>query len=357
MRVNQAELHSREKNLQHNPVDVYSRYFRALSHQRLDERRAEGLPVSSAHSEAHLNGVGDLVPLIGQAYGFSDKEIMLGRFAGQFHDIVRSGREDLGDQDERESSDKAQSILLDLDSNGLFHTTLTERESISYAILNHGTPPAFFKDPDTRETTPADLKDRLQTMLYISDGLQKLGAPLIHRRSAFVGGERREEGDLKDMRYHGEPISAIDAILLESAVRLGWKNVEGLYPQTVRPFIEPAFAIQREWVYGLLAGNGIFIDKWVDMLWNTRNSKGQNIFELSKLGNPPKDLLEIETVLAEKGKITDVEIEDAIMHPDLMISANEAAIYFSSRYKDDSNKTIKEWNPRGEAARKWKKGM
>src|SRR3989338_5092129 len=116
----QAELYSRTKDLRRDPSAVYPRLFSRLTHHYLQERREAGLPVSSAHSEAHLRGVSDLVPAIGQAYGFSQREILLGRFAGQFHDIVRSGREDLGNRDELESAAKAEEVLTELNEHGQF---------------------------------------------------------------------------------------------------------------------------------------------------------------------------------------------------------------------------------------------
>lgn len=337
--------------------EVYARYFQILTHRHLQERRDAGLPVSSAHGENHLRGVSSLIPAIGEAYGFSEKEIVLGRFVAQFHDIVRSGREDLGLQDETESAQKAQEVLDQIDKKGSFLVSTEEREAISFAIINHGKTPSHFKDPLTREGTPVDLKDRLHTMVYVADGLQKLGAPLIHRRSAFVGGERRLEGDLKDMRYEGREIDAIDAILLESAVRLGWKNVEGMYPVRLRRFIQPAFEIQREWVTGLLVVKRMDVGDWAEVLWNTRNSDGKNIFELSKLPDVPKSMDDIIDRLEAAGKITEFEIMDALNDPDLVASSVEAAVYFSQGYQDDSAELVKAWAPEGEYAKMWKKGM
>lgn len=353
----QTELHSRAKDLRRDPSAVYARLFSRLTQYYLQERRDAGLPVSSAHSEAHLRGVSDLVPAIGKAYGFSEREVLLGRFAGQFHDIVRSGREDLGTQDEEESASKSEAVLSELNERGQFLTTPEEREAVSFAILNHGKPPAFFKDPERREETPQALKDKIHTMLYVSDGLQKLGVPLIHRRSSFVGGERRIEGDLKDMQYQGSTLSAIGAILLESAVRLGWKNVEGLYPQKVRPFIEPAFAIQRRWVSALLANKAWSMYEWASRLLNTRNGNGQNLFELSKIQNPPGTIQEIIDKLVQVGRVSNDSILAAQSDLDLVLSSVEAASYFAQRYKEDPVDAIRDWSPTGEIAKAWKKAM
>ncbi len=345
-----------DKELTHAP-EIYARYFAILSHHNIRDRRIAGLYVSAAHSEAHLNGVAALIPKIGAVYNFSLKETQLGIFAAQFHDIVRSGREDLGDKDEKESAEKATSILAELDTRGAFPSSIEEREAVSFAIINHEIPPVFFNDPETREDTPQVLSERVHTMLHVADVLQRLGVPLIHRRSAFVGGERRNEGDLKGMQYQGEGIDAIHAIILESAVRLGWKSVEHIYPKRLAEVISPAFSVQREWVTGLLASRNLDISGWADILWSTRNEQDKNIFELSKLPNSPDSKDEIIKILQEVGKITDNDIKNSASNPDLVESSKEAAFYFSSHYNDDPSKAIEAWTPQGEYAIHWKKEM
>jgi hypothetical protein len=337
--------------------EVYARYFGRLSHRHLEARRKAGEQVSSAHSETHLNGVSSLIPAIGEAYGFSQREVVLGRFAAQFHDIVRTGREDQDKREVTESAMKAHAVLDELERCGTFATTFDEKAAVDFAILNHGRTPTIFRNPDTREVVPSELHDRLHVMLYISDGLQKLGVPLIHRRSAYVGGERLSEGDLKDVTYEGRKIDAVEAIVLESAVRLGWKNAEDDYPERVKPFIQPAFATQREWVTGLLAARRLDVARWADMLWNARDEQGRNVFEIPNLSNAPKSQQEIIDVLNTKGKISDDAIAQAREDGDLMYSSVEAALHFSNRYKGSPRLAIEEWNPRGERAKIWKKGM
>lgn len=356
----QTEMHSRGKDLTHDPVDVYARYFRSLSHQYLEQRRREGKPVDSSHSEYHLNADADLIPVIGAVYGFSDREVVLGRFAAQFHDIVRSGREDLGLQDEMDSARISTAILVDLNQKGDFLTSEEEREAVEFAILNHSKKPAFFSDPETREDTPQTLKDRLHTVLYVADALQKLGAPLIMRRSAFVGGKRRETGDLKEVTIDGRPIDAVDAVLLESAVRLGWKNVEEDYPNRLRAYIQPAFSIQRDWVGALLASRNLDVRMWANLIWNARNGNGQNILEFTSdtAANPPKSIEEIIEILVNRGKITDGKVAELSLHRDLVESSVEAVEYFSTNWQNpDQSAVIQDWNPVGEFAKMWKKGM
>lgn len=356
----QVELGLGGRDMKHDPLIVIGRYFRGLSHQYLEQRRREGKPVDSSHSESHLNADADLIPVIGAAYEFSDREVLLGRFAAQFHDIVRSGREDLGLQDEIDSAATSVAVLVDIDQKGIFHTNQEEREAMEYAVLNHGKPPAFFEDPSTREDTPESLKDRLHAVLYVADALQKLGAPLINRRSAFVGGKRLTEGDLKDVVIEGKRIDPIDAVLLESAVRLGWKNVEDLYPRKLHRHIQPAFAIQRQWVSALLVSRGLDMTGWASLLWNARNGKGQNIFEFTSdtASSPPSSIEAIVEVLTNRGKMIDQGITEAASDPDLVLSSVEAVEYFSAHYKEpDPENTIKNWLPEGQRARIWKKGM
>ena len=341
----------------YNQKTVHTRNFRTLAHNYLMERRKAGFSVSPTHSEHHLNATADLVEIIGKIYGFTKREIILGKFAGQFHDIVRDPREDLEGRNERSSADISVAVLAELSDKGQFSTIEEERKAVEYAVLHHGDPPSFFEDPKIREQTPDKLKDKIHTLLYVADGLQRLGASLIQRRSAFVGGERRLEGDLRDMRFRDKKIDAVDAILLESAVRLGWKDVEDNYPDRLESFIKPAFKIQRYWVAGLLASRGLTLYTWADMLWETRNEKRMNIFELSKLPDLPRSTNEIEKILKNKGKMTMELIKEVNQNHDLMHSSMEAALYFSSYYKRDSQKAIKAWHPTEEYARLWKKEM
>lgn len=340
--------------------------FRDLTHQHLQARRDAGLPVSSSHAEGHLNATADLVSILGGAYGFTEKETLDGRFAAQHHDDERSSTEGSGGVEERASARIAISLLRDLGAQGVFSTDFTERMATAHAIVNHGTPPDFFEDPQRREEIPESLSDRLHAVLYIADGLQKLGAPLVARRSAYVGGERRgvkpsgEAGDLHDVMYDGKPITAIQAVLLESAVRLGWRNVEELYPRRFAEFIEPAFEIQRDWVVGLLASQGMDMKAWVTMVWNSRDSSGRNIFDLAKknVKTPPATAEEVLSVLNERGRLTDERIEQARRDDDLMGSAVEAVDYFSASWQEpDQAQVIRDWNPQGERAKMWKEGM
>lgn len=350
-----------EKQLRHEPAAVYTRLFQGLTHRMLQERRDAGIAVSSSHSEPHLNGVANLVENLAPAYGLNEREILLGRIVGQTHDIDRSISESVGNEDEVRSAEDTDRELVKWNEEKIFRTTPEEREAISYAIINHSLTPEHFKDPATRDTVPEGLGRRIGDIIYVADGLQKLGAPLIHRRSGFVGGERREskEGDLKDMQYQGQPIDAVQAVLLESAVRLGWKNREDVYPERFRSYIEPAFAIQRDWVSGLLADRGMDMAAWVDMLWNSRTAEGMNIFELtaSKLDDPPTSPVNVWYVIHNIGRMTQERIDKAGNDPDLMASATEAVLYFSERWNQDQVEAIKNWKPNGQRAKMWQKGM
>ncbi|GEM_PF-2607804 len=346
--------------------EYYSRNFQRITHALLQDRRNRGLPVSSSHAEPHLNGTADLIPIIGAAYGFSERENILGRLTGQLHDIERSSGEGSGGVEKSHSATVANLIMIRLDEKGLLQTGFVDRVSVMHAINDQGKPPDYFEDPNRREEIPTNLRDRLHAVLYIADGLQKLGAPLVARRSAYVGGERRgvkpngEAGDLNGVMYGGKQVSAIQAVLLESAVRLGWRNVEELYPKRFADFIEPAFEIQRDWIAGLLTSQGLDMARWVELVWNSRDSNGRNIFDLAKksVKTPPSTPQEVLSVLFERGRLNDERIDNARNNGDLMVSAVEAVEYFSASWQNpDQAKVIEGWNPQGEHAKMWKKGM
>lgn len=346
--------------------EVYDRYAGIMVHRVLQQRRATpGESVSETHSENHLRGVSNLFKVIAVEYGLPPEEVVLGQIPSRFHDSERSGREDLGLQDEQASVDQLNRFLDHAERRGKFSVSSSERDAMDFATLYHGKTPAHFKDPLTKEDTPSELKDRLHTVLYVADGLQKLGYPLIYRRSAFVGGERiginkdGKPGDMIDMVYQGEQIDPVHAVLLESAVRLGWKNSESDYPLRLARFIQEPFRIQREWVAGLLAARGLTIETWSQMLMATINSKGENVFQLAKsnLDNVPATAQDVATVLQERSGITAEMIHVASLDRDLMASSVEAVEYFSGRFLEDTGKVIKAWNPEGKHAKMWKKGM
>lgn len=346
--------------------EVYDRYAGIMVHRVLQKRRATpGESVSETHSENHLRGVSELSKVIAEEYGLPQREVVLVQIPSRFHDSERSGREDLGLQDEQASVDQLNRFLDHAEMRGKFSVSLDEREAMGFATLYHGKTPAHFKDPLTKEDTPVELKDRLHTVLYVADALQKLGFPLIYRRSAFVGGERigvnkeGKRGDMIDMTHQGVPIDPVSAVLLESAVRLGWKNSEGDYPKRLARFIQEPFRIQREWVTGLLAARGLTLATWSEMLMSTFAPKGENVFQLAKsnLDNVPATVQEVEEILLARSGITPEMIQEASFDPDLMSSSVEAVEYFSGRFLEDTGKVIREWNPQGEHAKMWKKGM
>ena len=347
-------------------MQMQFRHFAHLSHLQLKARRRAGEIVDSAHAEWHLKRVAAWADPIGEAYGFPPRVVELAKIAALFHDVFRSPRQDLGLKDEEASAQRAVHLLEHPKMQKLFVTTDEERKAVSYAIIHHGETPTLLKNTATRNDIPETLADKLHVVLYISDGLEKLGEPLIMRRSAFVGGKRLSEGDLKEVTYTGTnarlrqsggKLDPIKAILLESAIRIGWKNVEDVYPEQVRPHVEPAYATQRDWVAGLLAAEGLTVEAWVDMVMNTINTRGQNSFQFSGINPPPASVQEVVSILKGRGGMTDEIIQRAAQDTDLVTSSVEAASHFSSQYDKSPEEALEKWKPRRRLAKAWKNSL
>lgn len=300
-------------------------------------------PADAAHDKWHLRVVAGDVPAIAQKFNVASSDVPLIQISALGHDLVRS--KGMGNElnDEEASASIVVRFLEEANQKGLFPTTPEQREAASFAIIHHGEPPV--KNPST-------LAEKAHAVLYTADGMQKLGESLIKRRSEHVGGTRRIEGDLQDFA-----VSAEQAVLMETAVRIGWITTQESFPDHVKDIIAEKYEMQREWIYGILAAQGYTMQTWAEMVYNTRNSVGKNIFEITnkiKQDQLPKSADEIRQKLEIVGGMNNEGIQQAAKNPDLMQSSIEAVDYFSSHYKDDSRQTTENWHPQGNMAKKWK---
>ena len=197
--------------------------------------------------------------LIVKALGGTEREAEAARAGGYLHDLVRS-RTELVD-DEALSARKAMPMLSRLVGSGVF--TKWEMDAILASIMT-ATVPKDLLASEEKDDLSYFLEDRgrlIRLAVFLADKLEANGAFVIARRSQFVGGERFNAGDLKDLRQRlqaeGHPLARqFDpelAILLESYLRLGIKNNQGSYPKWFLPVVGGLFRRQREFYYALLS--------------------------------------------------------------------------------------------------------
>ncbi|MBI4097502.1 MAG: hypothetical protein HY426_00505 [Candidatus Levybacteria bacterium] len=317
--------------------------------------RQYGEKVSEAHSTTHLKTTARLTELGGILYGFSTQEALLAHFAGLFHDLARSPNEGFSLNDREFSAKRAREVLVLMDMRGLFRTTPEERAAVGFAIENHGEAPAFFIDPDTRDKTPKDLKDRIHAVLFIADKIEANGARVIARRSSFVAGDRlhNPEGDLQSFGFRPDRDEAL-AVVQESMIRLGITNPQHIYPQAIRSIVDPLYDVQREFVRGIFSAKGIRVSDIAKLFLDRKRTDGKNMLDSREL-SAPQDQGELTKFLEERAGISDEDI--AATAEDVANSAIEAILYFSRGYRVDMDDLINSWMPRGEAAERWRAQM
>lgn len=317
----------------------------------------DGGEVSEAHSPTHLRNTARLTQLVGSIYGFTPQEAKLAYFAGVFHDIVRSPGEDPNSTDEVRSASLAQDQLVAMNDRGIIVASDEEREAVAFAIENHGTKPAYFLDPNTREDTPQSLPDRIHTALFVADKLEANGARVIARRSSFVAGERlhRSDGDLQEFGFRPDRHEFL-VVAVESLIRLAYVNPQEMYPRKLRLVVNPLYDVQREFVAGVLANNPDYgsMLKMAELLLRTRRKDGKNLLEARGI-SAPNDVRTLALDLDEK---TGLDTTYLGLDPqDVRNSSGEAVQYFSSQYKENLDNLIDEWKPKGRASKRWRRLM
>lgn len=326
-------------------IDLLMRYYVNQS----------GGEVSEAHSPTHLRNTARLTQLGGILYGFSPQELLLAYFAGDFHDLIRSPNEDSAIKDDEASARRAVAELILMSDRGLFDTSPEERRAVEFAIANHGKPPAFFLDSETRDQIPQDLKDRIHAALFIADKIEANGARVIARRCSFVAGNRLHDpdGDLQKFGFRPDRDEAL-VVAVESLLRLGITNPQHIYPEKIRRIVDPLYKVQREFVRGIFSAKGIRISDMAKLLLDRKGPDGKNMLDMREL-SAPQDQGELAKFLEDRTGISDEDI--AATAEDVANSAIEAVLYFSRDYKADMDGLIKSWMPRGGAAEKWRGQM
>lgn len=322
----------------------------------VSERRDKGQEISEAHSGSHLSNVAEITQIIGDLYGFTPKEKLLSYSAGWFHDLDRASTEDPSVGDERASANKARQILSDMDLVYDVLVTMPEEEdAVAYAIENHSKYPSWLDNPEKREKTPEDVNDKLHLALFVADKMEANGVRVIARRSSFVAGDRlqNEQGDLQQFGFRPGRDEAL-VVALESAIRLSIINPEDIYPNRLKPLVEPLYGTQREFVLGVLKSLGLTTEDVAKILVETKNQEGKSIVEVRKL-KALNDAEALQSIIENRGKITDEKI--AVTPDDIAFSALETVDFFSSRYRENLDHLMLTWQPAGEAARRWQNEM
>lgn len=323
---------------------------------RLQTSNAGG-EVSEAHSPTHLRNTARLTQLVGSVYDFTPQEARLAYFAGAFHDIVRSPKEELGSTDEARSASIARDRLEAVNNRGIFITSAEERDAVVYAIENHGKKPEFFLNPQTKEEAPHALPDRIHTALFVADKLEANGARVIARRSSFVAGDRLHdsEGDLQSFGFKPDRHEFL-VVAIESLIRLAYVNPQEMYPRKLRLVVNPLYDVQREFVAGVLANNPDYgsMLKMAELLLRTKRKDGKNLLEARGI-SAPNDVQKLALDLDEK---TGLDTSYLGLDPqDVRNSSGEAVQFFSSHYNENLDTLVDKWKPKGRASKRWKRLM
>ena len=301
-----------------------------------------------AHGEDHLGAVAKLTELLGIAAGFSEREVVLARPGGWLHDFKRSPRE--GSNLPDEGARVAVKFLRWLERDNVFHTTRSERAAVAFAIRSHSTPPDFFTDGSSPNSWT--LKKKAAAALFAADKIEANGYWVIARRSAFVGGERLLNGDLKDFSPQLTPERAV---LAESAIRLTFINPQGMYPDVFAPVIAPLYDVQRDFVHGLMAKEDLDTRELAQLLLNTKDLNHKNLLNSRKGFIAPDNVGELTQYLEIAGGLDNEEVIWARV--ELTDASNEAVKYFSADYKAKLDDLVEKWRPVSETAQVWRKGM
>lgn len=303
-----------------------------------------------AHGIDHLQPVAQYTELMGIAAGFSDRELVISRPGGWLHDFVRTLREDNRIPDEEVSAKVAVKFLRGLSRDGVFPTTRTERTAVAYAIRSHRTPPDFFTDGTP--TNNWTLRQKAAAALFAADKIEQNGYWVIARRSAFIGGAKLQEGDLKEFKPRLTPDKAV---LAESAIRLTFINPQNIYPDVFAPIVAPLYGVQRDFVHGLMNGLNMNTRDLARMLLSTKNKAGESLLTSRKNIKAPDSVEELMRNLEEVGGLSNREVLYAMV--ELHYAAGEAVAYFSSNYQEDLSEKVKRWEPISRVAKTWKQGM
>ncbi len=219
--------------------------------------------LSAAHNFGHVSRVAINAYLIVKVLGGTEREAELARAGGYLHDFIRSRSE--GVDDEAASAEKARPMLLQLVKSGVF--TNCEANAILVSIKTESVPKELLVSEE-KDNISYFLEDTIRLIrlaVFLGDKLDANGAFVIARRSQFVGGERLCHGDLKNLKERLETekhpfakeLDSEMAVLLESYVRLGFKNNQSFYPKWFLPVVNDLFSKQREFYYALLSANGL----------------------------------------------------------------------------------------------------
>ncbi|MBI4225797.1 methyltransferase domain-containing protein [Candidatus Roizmanbacteria bacterium] len=321
----------------------------------VDHRSRSGFAVSEAHNITHLRNDADLTQLVGDIYGFSERERFLAYIAGWFHDLIRSPSEDPAVKDDQASANESIRILQEACRRGITQITSEEQEAIAYAISNHGRYPEWFRDPKTRNIIPESLEDKMLLALFVADKMEANGVRVIARRSSFVAGDRlrSEKGDWRQFGFKPDQDEGF-VVAIESLLRLSFINPEDIYPEVLQPLVHPLYEVQREFVVGVCRALDLNVSQLVELILHMKNGKQENILEARKI-EAPREFRELARVIGEKSGITDAIIKSAT--DDQLHSAYETVMYFSEHYKDNLDQLILDWNPNYEMAKAWQKRM
>lgn len=333
----------------HNEYEVIAK----IGLGNVDARKTRGLEVTEAHNASHLRNVAELALFAGEIYGLSEKEKKLVYACGWLHDVVRSPSEDPNISDDRASAKEATRILSDLNKNGTFITTLSEREAVARAIEHHGTAPGWLERSETE--TPQRLHDKLWLALYVGDKMEANGVRVIARRSSFVAGDRLRspKGDLREFGFQPDKDEAL-VVAVESMLRLTFINPEDQYPYVLIPLVHPLYEAQREFVNGVLKSKGISIEDMSQLLLTRKNSQGKNIFEARNIVTP-NTASEVAELLIKRSGITNESI--AQTSNDVARSAAETIEYFSKHHAEDLDRLVENWKPNGLTAKNWRSAL
>jgi len=321
-----------------------------LGAEGVERRRQMGLEVSEAHSPAHLRSVAELTQKMGSLYGFAERELRLAYASGWFHDAVRSSTEDPSVGDEEASANEARRILIKASL-----VTEEEGEAIAYAIARQGLYPEWWSDPETRERIPELLGEKIHLVLFVADKMDANGVRVIARRSQFVAGDRLrgEKGDWRNFGFRPDKDEAL-VVAIESLLRLAFINPEGIYPERLKPVVEPLYRTQRDFVLGIFWGLRSSVEGVIRMLLEKRNSEGKNILQVRKI-SAPENVFELADLIVSKSGIDDGGILS--VSDDVASSALETVEYFSRQYQEDLDHLALNWSPAGKKAREWRQGM
>ena len=232
---------------------------KSLMERKCEEKRKAGA-LSKVHEESHMTAVaiyGSATAralAAGQNCKSSDIELVsdLTKIAGYLHDCEREATE-------RVPHGEASAEFV----KNYWETNTTWKEAIPFvhfepiieAIKAHE---GSFKDISNQFGSPIQNKDGLLPLLSViahsivagDKAFEASGYRVLERRAFFVGKERTEKGDLKDVFKY--PDESHLSVLGETMIRLYARNPIDTYPNWLKPFAQEWHAIQYQLYKGLL---------------------------------------------------------------------------------------------------------